>query len=304
MNVRMLSAATAFAVAAVIGGCGCSTEDKKPVIHAHRGGAALFPENTIVAMLGAVEMCVPVLELDLHMTRDSVVVVSHDAVLPALRTLTEDGDALAEGDSLSYSIYSMDYDSLSRFDVGSLADPRWPRRENIRCCVPRLSDLVDTVEQMTATLGLHPVGYNVEIKSDPSKDHIYTPDYRTFADECMRVLLSKDLGYRLIIQCFDVRTLNYLRGKYPTLCLSYLVEDTGLSFDEQLALLDFVPQYYSPESGMLTREVVDRAHEMGMKVLPWTVDTEQEALRLRELGVDAIITDCPDSMAVWLDRCD
>ena len=270
MNVRMLSAATAFAVAAVIGGCGCSTEDKKPVIHAHRGGAALFPENTIVAMLGAVEMGVPVLELDLHMTRDSVVVVSHDAVLPALRTLTEDGDALAEGDSLSY----------------------------------RLSDLVDTVEQMTATLGLHPVGYNVEIKSDPSKDHIYTPDYRTFADECMRVLLSKDLGYRLIIQCFDVRTLNYLRGKYPTLCLSYLVEDTGLSFDEQLALLDFVPQYYSPESGMLTREVVDRAHEMGMKVLPWTVDTEQEALRLRELGVDAIITDCPDSMAVWLDRCD
>ena len=64
--------------------------------------------------------------------------------------------------------------------------------------------------------------------------------------------------------------------------------------------MDFVPQYYSPESSMLTREIVDKAHEMGMKVLPWTVDSKQEALRLKGLGVDGIITDCPDSMAVWL----
>lgn len=287
-------------MAAAFCGCGSSTGDSTPIIHAHRGGAALFPENTIEAMLGSVKMGVPVLELDLHITRDSVVVVSHDASLPVCRTLTVEGDTLAARDGLAYSIYSMDYDSLSRFDVGSLPDPRWPRRVNMACGVPRLSDLVDSVEQMSACLGRHPVGYNIEIKSAPSKDCVLTPDYRTFADECMKVLSSKNLGSRLTIQCFDVRTLDYLRAKYPALCLSYLVEDTVLSFDEQLGLLDFVPQYYSPESSMLTRETVDKAHEMGMKVLPWTVDSKQEALRLKGLGVDGIITDCPDSMAVWL----
>lgn len=300
MEMKLLQLSALFVALVSMAGCGCSNKEDLPVIHAHRGGAALYPENTIVAMMSSVKHGVPVLELDLHVTRDNQVVVSHDPCLPVDRTLDPNGRKLERKSDMDYRIYAMDYDSLSHFDVGSLPDPRWPRRVNVNCNVPRLADLVDSVETLTTQLGLHPVCYNVEIKSDPSKDSIFTPDYKDFADRCMEVLLSKQIGYRLTVQSFDVRTLKYLRSKYPSLCLSYLVENPEMSFDEQMDSLGFVPQYYSPESSMLTREVVDKAHEMGMKVIPWTVDSRQEALRLKYLGVDALITDCPDSMAVWL----
>ena len=300
MKIRPFSISASVLAAILTVSCSYLPADNGPAIQAHRGGAAVSPENTIEAMIDAVRHGIDVIELDLHVTRDSQVVVSHDACLRPLTTLTPDGDTVPVTGGDGYRIYAMDYDSLSRFDVGSLPDPRWPHRKNIKCSVPRLADLIDSVETFTRREGLHPVDYNIEIKSSPSKDGIYAPDYKTFADECMDVILSKELGYRVIVQSFDVRTLEYLRSKYPSLCLSYLVEDSTMSFEEQMDKLNFVPQYYSPESRMLNAETVAKAHEMGMQVLPWTVDDMQEALRMKAIGVDAVITNQPDSMSVWL----
>ena len=115
-----------------------------------------------------------------------------------------------------------------------------------------------------AAHGLPPVSYNVEIKSDPSKDGILSPDYRTFADLCVRVLQEKIPADRLLVQCFDVRTLNYLHHRYPGLRLSYLVEGDSLDFDACMRRLDFVPQVFSPESRLLSVDVARRARGMGM----------------------------------------
>lgn len=68
-----------------------------------------------------------------------------------------------------------------------------------------------------------------------------------------------------------------------------------------MSRLNFVPQVFSPESDMLTEEVTEKAHVQGMEIAPWTVDGKQEVERLKKLGVDAIITNRPDSVMRWLD---
>lgn len=289
----------AMCVAALMGGCK-SAEEKIPVVHAHRGGAALYPENTIPAMIHAVDLGVPVLELDLHVTLDSQVVVSHDAFFNSIKALTPQGDTIPKDQMKNYKLYHMTYDSICKYDVGNRVNPSFPLRKNLKCVVPLVSTLIDSVETYVKHNGKASVSYNIEIKSDPAKDGIFSPDYRTFADLCMKVLLSKELGDRLLVQCFDVRTLNYLHQKYPSVRLSYLVEDHVASFDEQLARLNFTPQVYSPEHDILTEEIVRKAHAKGIEVAPWTVDDQKEILRLKKLGVDAIITNQPDSVMLWL----
>ena len=104
----------------------------------------------------------------------------------------------------------------------------------------------------------------------------------------------------MLVQCFDVRTLNYLHERYPTLRLSYLVEDHVTPFDEQMKRLSFTPQVYSPEYDLVTKELVQKAHARHMEVAPWTVDNRSDVFRLKQLGVDAIITNQPDSVMHWL----
>lgn len=287
-------------------GCGALgvnfyTKVSKPVVHAHRGGAALYPENSLWAMVNAAEKGVRVLEMDLQITKDRVVVVSHDPYLASEKVLTPDGKCISADEEKNYAIYSMDYDSLKKYDIGSVPSKLYPDRKNLKCCVPTLESVLLCVESMTKSLGIKPVFYNIEIKSDPSRDSVYSPDYKTYADLCMKVIKESGIGNRFIIQCFDTRTLNYIHKKYPSVTLSYLVEDSVAGFDEIMSRLDFVPEWYSPESKLVDRPMMKKARNLNMKVVPWTVDDKKEADRLKRLGVDAIITNRPDSMLVWVD---
>ena len=276
------------------------TGEKKVMVQAHRGGAALYPENTIPAMVHAVKLGAKTLEMDLQVTKDSQVVVSHDFYLNNMKALYPDGTRIPENIETSLQIFTMNYDSLCRFDVGSLTNPQYPGRKDLRCAIPTLTDLIDCIETYTSGSGRHPVHYNIEIKSAVEKDGICTPDYRSFCDLSMQVLLKKKLADRLCIQSFDTRSLNYLHQKYPHVQLSYLVEEEGSSVDDFLNKLDFVPQVISPASSIVDEEFVSAAQKRGMKIVPWTVDTKDEVLRLKSLGVDEIITNYPDSVQHWL----
>lgn len=271
-----------------------------PTVHAHRGGAALMPENTIEAMQNALSIGVPVLELDLHVTADSQVVVSHDPWLNPIKILSPDGMPLDTAASSQIAIFSLPYDSLRLYDAGSLHNPAYPRRRDVKCHIPLASALIDSAEVTAQRLGRPAPGYNIEIKSWPTKDGILSPDYKTFADLCMSVLLSKNLGDRLIVQCFDVRTLQYLHEKYPDTRLSYLVEKDGRDYQSQMTDLGFTPYAYSPESCLLTDSVLASVHQAGMIAVPWTVDDKDEVARLTRMGADVIITNAPDSVMAWV----
>ncbi len=265
----------------------------KPVIdvQAHRGGAGLMPENTIPAMKNALDLGVNTLEFDLHLSSDGQVVVSHDPYFHPRYSTRPDGSLVREEDPKEY-LYTMPYDSIAKYDVGLRHVDRWPTQAKMAVCKPLASELIDFAEGYAGT----PVNYTLEIKSWPGEgEGTLWPEYHVFCDTCIPLLLSKNLGKRLIVQCFDVRALNYMHRKWPELTLSYLTEDyDGGDIEKLLENLDFVPQWWSPESSVVTPENVAWCHAHGIGVVPWTVDDPAEMRRLVQCGVEAIISNYPD----------
>ena len=298
-NLQVLIVAASLGLA----GYSCSNgTEKNVVVQAHRGGAALFPENTIPAMINAVKIGTKTLELDLQITKDSQVVVSHDSYLNSLKVLYPNGEQVTCEEQETLQLFYMSYDSICKFDVGSLQNPLYPRRTNLPCVIPTLTNLIDCVEAYVYSSGSKTVNYNIEIKSAPEKDGVTTPDYRTFCDLSMEILLKKKLSGRLCIQSFDPRSLNYIHQKYPNVTLSYLVDNPYCSFEDYLKQLDFVPNIISPNYAIIDKDFVTAAHNCNMKVIPWTVDSQADVLRLKDMGVDEIITNQPDSVRIWLDN--
>ena len=275
-------------VAAALSAC-----DKKPEIdvQAHRGGAGLYPENTKSAMKNALDLDVNTLEFDLQLSQDGQVVVSHDNYFHPRYATRPDGTLIQEEDPKEY-LYLMPYDSIVKYDVGLRPVDRWPGQQKVAEVKPLASDLID----FTESYAKKPVNYNIEIKSWPGAgEGILWPDYKTFCNACVPLLLSKNLGDRLIVQCFDTRALNYMHEKWPELTLSYLTEAyDGGDIEQLLKNLTFVPAWWSPESSVVTPENVAWCHAHGIGVVPWTVDDPAEMTRLVDCGVEAIISNYPD----------
>ncbi len=263
-------------------------------VQAHRGGAGLWPENTLTSMTNAVLMGVNTLELDLQVSKDGQIVVSHDAYFHPRYATRPDGTEVKADDPKEY-LYTMPYDSIAKYDVGKRASVVWPGKEQSPAVKPLASELIDSVETLVSDHKLSPMRYNIEIKCKKGKDEgANWPEYHDFVDKCMELLLSKDLGDRLVVQCFDGRALNYMHEKYPQVKLSYLISKKDTDWDTYMGKLEFTPDWLSPEYTTVDKNMVDKCHKTGIKLVPWTVDDKSEIKRMIDLKVDAIISNYPD----------
>lgn len=276
--------------------CGCQ---EKPFIdvQAHRGGAGLMPENTVSAMQNALDMKVNTLEFDLQLSADGQVVVSHDNYFHPRYATRPDGTLIQEDDPKEY-LYTMPYDSIAKYDVGMRPNAVWPTQAKLPETKPLASDLIDYTEAFAG----YPVNYNIEIKSWPGDgEGTCWPEYHVFCDTCIPLLLSKNLGDRLIVQCFDTRALEYMHEKWPELILSFLTEpEDGTDVADIMERLSFTPRWWSPHYSEVTPENVAWCHERGIGVVPWTVDDPAEMKRLVACGVEAIISNYPDRLIAIL----
>lgn len=259
---------------------------------AHRGGRGLMPENTIAAMKNAVDIGVTTLEMDLHITKDKQVLVSHDSWFNPLITTTPEGKFLDPKEPKRI-LYSMNYDSIAKYDVGLKPHPDFPKQKKIAAKKPLLSDLIDEMEAYSAGKK-RVMWYNMEIKSTPKGDGINHPAPEEFVDLVIELLRNKKLLGRTVIQSFDVRPLQIIHQKYPEIKLSYLVAPGAEKVDEKMQLLGFTPFIYSPEYKTVSAVMIKNCHEKGIKVVPWTVNNIEEVERLKKLKVDGIISDYPD----------
>ena len=262
---------------------------------AHRGGRGLMPENTIPAMLAAMDNDkVITLEMDLAITKDKQVVVSHDPVLNPLFTTKPDGTYIKSNEVNDNIIYQMNYDQLQKFDVGLKLHPGFLQQKKITVNIPTLSDLIDSVEFKSKSIGRKML-YNIEIKSVEGKDVSEHPAPDEFVDLVVNLIQQKNISTRTTIQSFDIRPLQVLHKKYPSIQTAYLVfgKDCG-DAQKQIQLLGFTPPIYSPEYKYVTKETVDYCHANNMKIIPWTVNKKTEMDALITLGVDGLITDYPN----------
>ena len=260
----------------------------------HRGARGLMPENTIPAMLKAIDLGVTTLELDVVISSDSQVVVSHDPYFHHNITTKPNGQLLAKGEGEKHLIFSMTYDSISKYDVGKKVHPDYPRQEKISVSKPLLSELIKRSEMYAAALG-KAMFYNIEIKSKKEGDDKRHPGIESFADLVVAQVKKSGVSDRTTIQSFDPRALQVMHRKYPEMVLSYLMEPTEKkSLLDQINELGFIPDVYSPHFSLVTKELVDSCHKFKMKIIPWTVNDLQSMKRLMDLGVDGLISDYPD----------
>ena len=262
----------------------------------HRGIPSKMPENTIPGMKLAIDSGANTIELDVHMTRDSQVVVYHDASLNPAYTTWGNGTELEKRENKPYVLYQMDYELIRSFDVGKKYFPVHPAQKKMPAYAPLLSELIDSIEAYALDKKYAPVYYLVEVKSGERTDGLEQPVPEHYMKMLMKVLQKKDLGNRLIIQSFDRRPLQVLHRDYPGLALGLLTGEQK-SFEEQIKLLGFYPAFYNPHYSLVTPDLVQQCHAEKIKICPWTVNDEAQIKRLLDMGVDGIISDYANKVA-------
>ena len=280
-------------------------------LQGHRGARGLAPENTVAAFRTALDLGVTTLETDLAVTKDGVLVLSHDPLLNADLTRDAEGRWL---ETMGPPIQSLTLAELQRYDIGRL-NPARAYAKQFAQQKPADGERFPTLAELFK-LGGATVRFNIETKLDPALPDL-TPDPARFAALTVAAVREAKAEKRTTIQSFDWRTLIEARRLAPeidTACLT--IESNNMDTVRRggiqpspwlggLSLTDHggpVPKLakaagcavWSPFWRNVTPAAVEEAHALGLKVIPWTVNDPAEMARLIDLKVDGLITDYPD----------
>jgi glycerophosphoryl diester phosphodiesterase len=251
-------------------------------VHGHRGARAMRPENTLPAFEYAIAQGVDALELDMAVTRDDVIVVSHDPVLEPPVCTGPGGKAV---------IHELTLAQVREWDCGAKQNPAFPKQQ----AVP--GTRMPTLEEVFALAPRGKFLFNIETKSFVDKPEL-TPPPEEFSRMVLALVRKHHLEARVVLQSFDFRTLIAMKKLAPEIKLSALYE--GAPKDFVAIGKEAGAGIVSPMARLVTPEQVKAAHAAGMEVLPWTVNTPQEWERLVNAGVDGIISDDPAALIAWL----
>ncbi|HEV3197823.1 MAG TPA: glycerophosphodiester phosphodiesterase [Bryobacteraceae bacterium] len=255
----------------------------KILVHGHRGARARRPENTIPAFQYAIEQGVDALEMDMAVTRDSVIVISHDPILEP---------PVCTGPAAKAVIHELTLAQVRQWDCGAVRNPRFATQQTIPGTrIPTLDDVFQLASRGN-------FDYNIETKSFPDKPE-YTPPPEDFARMVLAEVRKHKLEKRIILQSFDFRTLVAMRKLAPEIRLSALTESDPRGFTA-IALEAGKAEIVSPEFHLVTPAKVEAAHHAGIQVVPWTANTPADWDVLIHAKVDAIITDDPAQLIAHL----
>lgn len=231
-----------------------------PIIEAHRGYSAVYPENTLLAFRQAVAAGAPSIELDIHVSADGELVVMHDATVD--RTTNGTG-----------AVAAMPWSALRRLDAGAWKSPAFAGER-----IPSLAEALSLSDSA-------PVAFNVEVKrfSDPGR-------VAGKLAEMLRRHAPRQGEH--VVSSFDLDALLQVRAADAGLPLAILGKD-GVAL-LALAREHGLPWVHVHHEGV-TGDVVAAAHAHGVKVMVWTVDNPDLALVYAGFGVDKICTNrAPD----------
>ena len=283
-------------------------------LHGHRGARGRFPENTLASFAYAISQGVHALELDVGLTRDAQVVVLHDPKLNPHITRDAHGQWLREP---TPRICELTLEQIKRYDVGRI-DPSSSYAQTFDeqqavdgSRAPTLDELLDLMERAKN----HQTLLNIEVKVSPETPH-ETPAPEVMADAVLSVLARREALHRVIVQSFDWRVPRRVQAVAPTVSTAYLtirqtdentVDDprglwlAGFKLaDHRHSLSRTVAatggKIWAPYYRDLSSHELNIAHDLGLRVIVWTVNRAEEMRRMIALGVDGIISDYPDRL--------
>jgi glycerophosphoryl diester phosphodiesterase len=286
-------------------------------LQGHRGARGLLPENTLPAYQAAWRIGVSTLELDVGISSDGVVVVSHDRALNPEITRDAQGQWIAA----PLLVNALPLKTLQSFDVGRI-NPASAYAQRFAQQTPLDGTRMPTLAQVFETFQSTALHFNIETKISP--DHPYdTVSPQVFVDRLLAVVHAHGMAQRVIVQSFDWRTLALVQQLAPgvrTACLTAQQPWTDnispqpgrARWTSLLNAKDYpdVPSLvkaaggsiWSPYFGDLTVALVTRAQSLGLQVIPWTVNTAAELHNVIAMGVDGLISDYPDLAVATLNQ--
>lgn len=254
-------------------------------VHGHRGCSGPFPANSVMAFLEAARTGCHWLEMDVVITGDNKVLVSHEPWMDPATCTDPAGKPLGEEAGRSANIFKMTLEEVQRYHLlpASALAP-WK---------PTLTEVHAHVHRECAQHSMPMPRFNIEVKSDPAWYGTYQPSPAVFAQRMVQEIHVDGLHGHCLVQSFDPTILEAMRRTDPSIPLALLV-DNAASLEENLHLLEFTPAYYSPEHRLINVALVTELRACGIGLLTWTVNEEADMRRMIDLGVDGLITDRPE----------
>jgi len=276
-------------------------------LQGHRGTRGLAPENTLAAFRRALSIGVTTLETDLAVTKDGVLVISHDPVLNPDLVRGPDGKWIA---ARGPPIHTLTLEELRVYDVGR-TNPASAYAKQFPEQKPADGQRFPTLKEVLALGAGNEVRFDIETKITPTSGG-EAPDPATFAKLVVAAIREAGVTGRVTVQSFDWRTLVEVKKLAPeiaTVCVTQATanldnaKDASWTAGLELARHDSsVPKLvkaagcgtWSSFYRNLTPALVEEAHALGLVVLPWTVNDPADMARLVDMKVDGLITDYPD----------
>ncbi len=261
----------------------------------HRGCRGLMPENTIPAMIHALGLGVTTLEMDVVITKDRKVILSHEPFFNHEITTKPDGSFIEEKDEKTYNIFQMPYSETVKYDIGMKPHPRFPQQQKMKAVKPLLSDVFKALKEDMMTRRRPFPFYNIETQTTTAGDNVFHPAPGEFVELLMQVIKENQMEDHVIIQSFDIRTLQYLNKYYPHIQLALLIEENdNRGWRAHVDELGFHPNIYSPHYSLVTEGLVPHCKIYNTRVIPWTVNDKITMDKLKKMKVDGIISDYPN----------
>jgi glycerophosphoryl diester phosphodiesterase len=290
-------------------------------VQGHRGARGLKPENTLPAFETALDLQVTTLEMDLHFTSDGMVVVWHDERItndkcglnPDVAADTPDPDSPTVEDDLLL-ISALTWEQVQAYRCDRNPEPgRFPQQNSDPTAltgdyygIVRLDDIFTFVETYALSEekteaqreNASRIRFNIETKRDPDHPGYIGDDFDgehpgAFELAILDIIDAHDLQARVIIQSFDHRSLWAVHSVNSTMMLAALTTRTRPNLGD---IAENGASIWSPNAQDLTPALLQQAHDLGLRVIPWTVNEEGEMRCLIEMGVDGLITDHPDRL--------
>ncbi|WP_282141941.1 glycerophosphodiester phosphodiesterase [Cytobacillus oceanisediminis] len=242
-----------------------TTGERKQVDNiAHRGATGYAPENTVAGFDLAVDMKADYIEIDVQRSKDGELVVIHDTSVDR----TTDGTG---------KVGDLTFDYLRSLDAGS-----WKGEQFAGEPIPTFEEILDRYHGK--------VGILIELKAP----ELYPGIEEQVADKLKERNLDKPQNEKIIIQSFNFESMKTMDQLLPNVPIGVLTSNRADTTAEALQEFSAYADWFNPSYGIVTEELVNQVHSLGMQIGSWTVRTQDAADFLFEMDVDAIITDYPD----------
>ncbi|MEM9679208.1 MAG: glycerophosphodiester phosphodiesterase [Bacteroidota bacterium] len=269
----------------------CTSNSKADMdIQGHRGCRGLFPENSLPAFEKAIDLGVTTLELDIAITKDKKVVVSHEPYMNNTICLDPEGKLIPDSMHKAYNLYEMTYEDIKQFDCGSKFHPRFPSQEKVEVYKPLLDEVFELTKAKNSD-----ARFNIEIKSKPEYYGVYTPEPEEYVSIVLSVIKANDMWERANLQSFDLNILEIIKQQAPDMPVALLIDDNE-TVDGKLGELSYKPEIISPYFKLLNHTKVTDLQSQDYQVIPWTINDTTDMRQMIDWKVDGIITDYPDRL--------